>query len=383
LKLRNDIPLQSPAVGTVKHGDRLEILQKRRRFLRVRAPSGVVGWTDERQLLAAQDMEELKALAQKAAKLPSQGTASTFGDLNIHTLPARQSPSFAQIKEGEKADVLVHRAAPRADLPPRPLLPPAEKKAKVPTKPAKPPKYPPPPMPRPPSPPSNWLELSKTDLDNTLDDPPEEAEPPKPVPMDDWTLVRTPGGQSGWALTRRLFMAIPDEVAQYAEGHRIVAYFFVGEVIDGDQKKHNWLWATAAGPRQQYDFDSFRLFIWSLRKHRYETAYIERKVEGYLPILIRDVEYSTGAKTSSTASKVPGFSVCVDKAAGKRRRDYALLGNIVRLASEGPCEEPAVIPLERSGSDPLTSIPETPAARPGLKSRVVGRIESWFGKRSK
>ena len=73
LKIRNDIPLQSAAVTTVKHGDRLEVLQTRRRFLRVRTPSGVEGWTDERQLLAAGDMVALKELTAHAAKLPSQG----------------------------------------------------------------------------------------------------------------------------------------------------------------------------------------------------------------------------------------------------------------------------------------------------------------------
>ena len=61
LKIRSDIPLQSSAVTTVKHGDRLEILQTRRRFLRVRTPSGVEGWTDERQLLAAGDMVALRS----------------------------------------------------------------------------------------------------------------------------------------------------------------------------------------------------------------------------------------------------------------------------------------------------------------------------------
>ena len=61
LKIRHDIPLQSSAVTTVKHGDRLEILQTRRRFLSVRTPSGAEGWTDERQLLAAEDMVALSS----------------------------------------------------------------------------------------------------------------------------------------------------------------------------------------------------------------------------------------------------------------------------------------------------------------------------------
>src|SRR5450759_3863861 len=63
LKIRSDIPLQSSSVATVKHGDRLEILRTRRRFLRVRTPSGVEGWTDERQLLASGDMDSLRTLS--------------------------------------------------------------------------------------------------------------------------------------------------------------------------------------------------------------------------------------------------------------------------------------------------------------------------------
>src|ERR1022692_4560745 len=77
LKIRGDIPLQSSTVTTVKHGDRLEILQTRRRFLRVRTPSGAEGWTDERQLLASGDMDSLRDLNARAARLPSQGVATT------------------------------------------------------------------------------------------------------------------------------------------------------------------------------------------------------------------------------------------------------------------------------------------------------------------
>ena len=50
LKIRSDFALRSATVATVTHGERLEILQVRRKFLRVRAPNGAEGWTDERQL---------------------------------------------------------------------------------------------------------------------------------------------------------------------------------------------------------------------------------------------------------------------------------------------------------------------------------------------
>ena len=78
------------------------------------------------------------------------------------------------------------------------------------------------------------------------DDPPPSRRRQKPVPTDYWSLVRTPTGQSGWVLTRLISMAIPDEVAQYAEGHRIVSYLPLGYVQDEDQKKPIWLWTTVA-----------------------------------------------------------------------------------------------------------------------------------------
>jgi hypothetical protein len=192
-------------------------------------------------------------------------------------------------------------------------------------------------MPKPPGPPPDWLALSKTEL------PPEDAPSAKeeaaakPLPTDNWCLIRTPAGQSGWALTRQVRMAIPDEVAQYAEGHRIVSYFPLGEVADGDEHKKIWLWTTIghAGP---YDFDSFRVFVWSLRHHRYETAYIERNLEGFAPVSLRDVELSSNVRNRTTTAKFPGFAVCVTGKDGERhQKEFALLGTTVRYAGEGPC----------------------------------------------
>ena len=379
LKLRADIPVESATVATVKHGDRLEILQRRRKFLRVRAPGGAEGWTDERQLLAAADMASLRELSERAAKMPSQGVGAAFGDLRVHTQASLQAPSFLVIKENEKFDVLADVVVPRTDLARTPLIPPAPKKAKAPRKPGKEPRIPPVPMPKPPGPPPDWLALSKTEL--PLDETAEpDEEPAKPVPTDHWSLIRTPGGQSGWVRTRTVRMAIPDEVAQYAEGHRIVSYFPLGEVADGDQKKKIWLWTTIHGGAP-YDFDSFRVFVWSLRHHRYETAYIERNVEGYSPVLLREVDFSSGAKGKNAAAKYPGFSVCVVGKDGQRhRREYALLGTTVRYAGDRACEPPpsataANAPAPLPGANPGAPPPAHPESLFGrLKKRVKGLL---------
>jgi hypothetical protein len=378
LKIRRDIPLESPVVATVKHGERLALLQKRRRFFKVRVASGVEGWTDERQLLAKEDMDKLRELAAHAAKMPPQGQATAFGELNVHTQPSRQSPSFLQIKENEKVEVLTHVATPRMDLTRKALLPPAPKKDKPAVKKApKDVRYPPlAPLPQPPGPPANWLDLSRTDLSLEDSEESESEKEAKPVAMDDWSLIRTPGGESGWVLTRRLVMAIPDEVAQYAEGHRIVSYFSLGEVADGDKKKANWLWTTIRDGSREYDFDSFRVFVWSLHRHRYETAYIERNLHGYAPVLLEQVDLSTAnTKSKSAPSKFPGFSLCVENKQGQKvRRSYAFLTNIIRYAGEQSCETARLEPAQAA---PLPSGPK-PERVASLLERMRARVRRLF-----
>ena len=386
LNIRGDIPLQSATVATVKHGERLEILQRRRRFLKVRTPGGAEGWTDERQLLAHEEMAELKALFERARKMPVQGQAKPTADLNMHTQPSRQSPSFLQVKENEPVDVLSSVVTGRTEAPRKPLLPPAQKKSKdTVKKPAKSAsKYAPPPL-KPPGPPDDWIELSKTDLGDGAAQTEEEAPAAKPVPTDRWSLIRASSGESGWVLTSRLIMAIPDEVAQYAEGRRIVSYFPLGAVQDGDQKKTVWLWTTSGRGGEPCDFDSFRVFVWSLRHHRYETAYIERNLKGYSPVLLKDVMFGTSSRSKAqAASRFPGFSVCMENKDGQRyRREYAFLGIAVRYAGEQPCEAspPDMVKTPAPGSvagAPAGPPAETFAER--FRKRLHAITRGWFRK---
>jgi len=379
LGLRSDIPTQSPTVVTVKHGDRVEILQQRRSFLRVRAPNGAEGWTDQRQLLAREDMAALQTLAKRAAAMPSQGRATTDADLRVHIQPAAKSPSYLTLKENEKVDVLAHIARNRTELPRKPLVAPPPKKTKATRK--KTPPYPPPPMPAPPAPPPNWLDLSKTDMQDEASPAENENQAP-PEPTDDWSLVRAADGQSGWVLTRRLRMAIPDEVAQYAEGHRIVSYFSLGTVQDGGQQKDTWLWTTVGGGAPPYDFDSFRVFVWSLRRHRYETEYIERNLTGYEPVEIQPVRFSGGkGKNAPAGEQYPGFSVCVEKKDGQRyRRQYAVMNTLVRFAGEQPCELPPPVDFGNSPAAPLTAAAAPQPPSESFSQRVKKKLKGWFGR---
>jgi len=229
LNLREEISLRSRTVATVKHGERLEILQRRRRFLLVRTPQGQEGWTDERQLLSTAQMDALRQLGERAARMASHGQATVFDVLNVHTEPHRLAPSFCQLKEGDYVDVVGHRLTPRTGIPPSgvgagrraaPAVKP-RRSSSARNKPAG--KFPPPPMPAPPPLPPDWLELSRTRLPGPAVSSRPVSKTPSPVVMEDWSLVRTRDGRAGWVLTRNLRMAIPDEVAQYAEGHRITS----------------------------------------------------------------------------------------------------------------------------------------------------------------
>src|SRR5437016_89125 len=362
LTLRQEISPRSAAAGTEHHGERLELIQQRRRFFKVRNAKGEEGWTDERLLLTTEEVARLQRFNQQARTLPSQGLATTYQALNIHTEPSRFSPSFVQVKAGEKFDVLSHEAAPRKAPPRKPLVAAAPKPVTL-KKSPKAPKIPPPAAPAAPKPPEDWLALSKTNLP-----PEEEKEIKEAEPMDDWSLVRTANGQSGWVLTRLLFMAIPDDVAQYAEGRRITSYFPMGEVHDGDEVKKIWLWTTIEQSLQPYDFDSYRVFVWSLRRHRYETAYIQRRVTGYFPVLVEP----------------PGFSVCVNGPGGRRlRRVYSLNGIAVRPAGEKPCEAQTIEKLPSDAPAALIARAQEPE-QPSLVTRVKDRLRSlrkrWFNR---
>ena len=354
----------------VKHGERLEIVQRRRRFLKVRTASGAEGWTHERQLLSAEEMAQLRTLTRRAKSLPSQGVASTYDKLNVHTEPSRFSTSFTAINAGEKVEVLEHIVTPRTEVARKPLIPPAPKKAKPAKKPRES-RYPPPAPPVPPRLPANWLEISKS---APLADATVVEAVARPVPTDGWTLIRMPAGQAGWVLTRRLFMSIPDEVAQYAEGRRITSYFSLADVSDGDETKHDWLWTTAGG--SSYDFDSFRVFIWNVRRHRYETAYIERNLKGFAPVQVHPVELGTGMKKGAVATKAtyPGFSVCVEKGDSQRYlRSYAFIVNVVRFAGEQPC-------TYHRPSEPGAK-PGSPAAAGGARQgEAAAHNESLYGR---
>lgn len=322
LTLREEISPRSANAATLHFGEPVEIIERRRSFLRVRTKDGKMGWLNARYLISRAQMDEIENLAKEHRDTPRLGQAKVFDALNVHNIPNRQSPSFAQIPERGVVDVLEYRLAPREGYRAPNLIEDPRKKRPVRKREraAQTDKLPPPPSPAPPAPPDDWMELSKTDLG--------EAEPPKPpVRMDDWTLVRLADGKVGWALSSMLVMAIPDEVAQYSEGHRIMGYWPVGEVSDGEAAHKHWLWITRADKNSPYIFDGFRVFMYSVKRRRYEQAYREKKVRGFLPVEV--------VRPGSKKDYLSEFTIISENDQGQKiRRRFAFLGYRVQKLSE-------------------------------------------------
>lgn len=386
LPLRSELTLKSAAAATVRHGDRVQILQRRRRFAKVRAPSGAEGWVDGRQLMRPDQIEDLRALWKTAAAMPSMGEASVWDKLNIHTQPSRLSPSFDQIPEQGRADVLWQVLIPKGEYNDPGIDPPEQKKApkkpkskeKEKEKEAKQAKVPPPPPPPPaPKPPDNWLGLSHSALPEGLAPEPKADPDPEPPPVqwEDWSLVRTKDGKAGWVLSRSLTLAIPDEVAQYAEGHRITSYFALTDIQDGGQTRHDWLWTTQSGKLKDYQFDGFRVFTWNTRRHRYETAYRERNLTGYFPVEVTRVEVSEGKQRI----QVPAFSLLLRDSSGSFiRKTYSYQGYRVRLTGKTPiAHRPDPVAALQPGKPPAGAAADASVPEKSLWLRFQERAAEW------
>jgi hypothetical protein len=366
--IRSDLSLRSNEVATGHHGEKVEILAKRRRMIKVRNSAGVEGWIDSRQLLSSEEMEEFQRLNTRARAVQSQGKAIADDALNVHTVPNRQSPSVFQLEAKVPVDVVAGTRAAKVNFESRlklrslapPVRPPSKKKA------APAPEFPPPPPGPPPALVANWLELSgNPQLRPLLASSPRKtaARPAEPPAVEDWLLVRDPKGRAGWVLTRLVFMTVPDEVAQYAERARIVAFFPLphSEVREG---KPAWLWATVRHLGEDYQFDSVRLFSYSTRRKRYETAFIERDLQGYMPLQVS--ASATGSRFSYVFESEPGKFV---------RKEYDYQGVRPRLVQRSFVPRPESIWLGGEAGDDPENQPDSPEPRQGWWRR----LRDWVG----
>ncbi len=288
VNLRDRVAAVYEKAGTVKNGDRVEVLDRDRRFAKVRTATGQMGWIEQRYLVSQDVYDQLQKLTADNAKDPAQAQGVTRNDTNLHVEPGRDTEHLYQISAGEKLSLLKRGTAEK----PGSVAAPAKGQG---TKPG-------------------------------------DKKEAVPV-VEDWWLVRDTHGRVGWVLSRMVDVDVPLEIAQYAEGQRIVAFFVLDEVADKDKKVPQYL-CVVTEPKDglPFDFNQIRVFTWNVKKHRYETAYRER-MEGVLPVTIAQENFDK-------EGMLPVFVVRVRDDEGKvAERKYKLNTPIVRRVY-APGEEP-------------------------------------------
>jgi SH3-like domain-containing protein len=256
----------SNRVAEVTNGQPLDVLEHGRRFLRVRTDKNEIGWIEERAVIDQKTYDGFAQLAEKHKDDPVAATATLNDDLAMHLLPGRETERFYLLAGKTRVQLLERAAAPKKAAEPLVQLP-AVNAAKSSTTAA-------------------TKSGSPAHASNTAA-PPEEA----PPQMEDWWLARDPQGHTGWLLASRLDVDVPDDVAQYAEGQRIVGAWMLTKVNDPESDAPNhmvpeYLTVLTPGSGLPYDFDQVRVFTWSVKHHRYETAFRLHPIQGYLPVRV-------------------------------------------------------------------------------------------------
>jgi hypothetical protein len=283
--LRDRVAAVYEKTGIVKNGDRLEVLERDRRFARVRTSAGTEGWVEQRNLVSQQVYDGFQTLSKEEQNAPVQATGVTRNTTNLHLTPGRDTEHLYLLNENAKVSLLKRTVVEKAGT--AAVRPAGDKK----------------------------------------------QEAPKPV-LEDWWLIRNPEARVGWVLGRMIDVDVPLEIAQYAEGQRIVAFFALNQVTDGDKQVPQYLVLLNDNKDGlPFDYNQFRVFTWNVKRHRYETAYRERDLNGVLPVALSQGDFGK-------EGVLPVFVLHVkDDAGNSVERKYKLNTPIVRRVL-APGEQP-------------------------------------------
>jgi SH3-like domain-containing protein len=247
--LRDQVAAIYNRVGNVKNGERVDVLEREKRFARVRTASGLEGWIEQRYLVDQKTFDALQKLTQDNRDTPMQAPGILRNETNLHLTPGRETEHLYQLAAGSKIAILKRATAEKQ---------------------------------------MGAMPLNKTEVTEVVKS---GAKSPYEPLLEDWWLVRDDQGRAGWVLARMVDVDVPLDVAQYAEGQRFVAFFALNEVPDNDKGVEKNVpqylcLLTAPHDGLPFDYDQVRVFTWNTRKHRYETAYREHGLNGVLPVTV-------------------------------------------------------------------------------------------------
>lgn len=270
--LRDRVAAVSNRTATVENGDKLLVLDHGRRFLQVKTDKGELGWINEKVVATQAIFDQFAALTKQHQNDPVVATGVVRDDVYMHLTPGRETERFYRLGEGDKLKLLRRATLPKPVSPGFHAVTAVAEKGKA----AKP-------------------------------------ELPVPPPMDDWWLVRDSKGDTGWIYSRLMDVDAPDALVRYSEGQRIVGAYVLTRVYDPDapqDDKNIAEYVTVTSPYTAgltYDFNQVRVFTWNVKKHRYETAYRDRNIEGYLPLKVTMAADPYG-KAPASMAPAPTYS---------------------------------------------------------------------------
>ena len=344
--LRDRVATVFNKVGSAKNGEKLEVLERQKRFVRVRTPRGEEGWVEQRNLVDPDIYEGFQKLAADNKSTPVQGKGKTRADLNMHITPSREGETLYQLANAEIVEILAratgerlstqeivarNQAEAREAMYQRQVAE-AKKKADRIAEKSKKKKGNTVDVPQPTvKPPQGWdqktpPELLETEAQRAARAIRNKGKVDQPKPFDDFWLVRNKEGRVGWVLARMVDLDVPLEVAQYAEGQRIMGAYILNTVKDDEKGDVPQFLVVLNEPKDgtPWDFSQLRVFSWNQRRHRYETAYREHNIVGYFPV-------KTATEDFGKEGVLPVFFVRKKNEDGSiTERKYRMIGPIVR-----------------------------------------------------
>jgi hypothetical protein len=339
--LHDRVAAVSNRVGEVTNGQPLDVLEHGRRFLKVKTQKNEVGWIEDHAIIDSATYSDFSQLAQQHKGDPVVASAVVRDDVFLHVSPGRATQRFVLLPMNAKVQMLVRASVSKTAPGAKPVhkaiaaTPPSTQNAPA-TKPAAPPA------------PAAVAESAAKPAAAANSGSPED------LVMEDWWLVRDAQGRAGWLLASRMDVDVPDSVAQYAEGQRIVGAHVLTKIRDEassapDHQVPEYVMLLEP-PKNAlpYDFDQVRVFTWSVKRHRYETAFRLHPIQGFLPLTINSVPIKGGTAPGFSFQLGNGGDVAVDantgmtRPASPRTLEYEMIDTVVKRAGPDMAPIPAM-----------------------------------------
>ncbi|GAC1672092.1 MAG: hypothetical protein PVS2B2_04060 [Candidatus Acidiferrum sp.] len=284
-------------IGVLRYGEHVDVLGRRNENAKVRTASGAVGWVEGRFLIEPALWQRSIKLLEQVRGMATQARGRTKVSTNLRVQPGRAEPRLYQFGRGVQVEVVgraVAEKAPSTDE--KEPSNEAQKNGK-----------------------EDWFLVRGIATRPPGENTARSAESATTQPGDQNTPI------AGWVVARFVELDLPDPAREGTSSAnvRAIAWFERNRVHSSSGDTPQYL---VAGPRsgdgQACDFTNLRVYPWSKKRIRYETAFIENNLCGALPVKI-----GNGPKGE------PEFRFHVlDK--GKEERVYRLSQTVVRRIRE-------------------------------------------------